>query len=83
MSHFIERQRLFGSFCPFPAPHPIPLLEEIKYIPKFSRTLIITNHHAEATSYMCIMGNEQGVTRSNAAVFSLSEWISATCQRHV
>ncbi len=45
----------------------------IKYIPKFSETLIITNHHAEATPYMCIMGNEGGVTRSNAVVFSLSE----------
>lgn len=69
------------------APHPIPLLEKnptkINYIPKFSRTLIITNRLAEATPYMCIMGNEGGVTRSNAVVFSLSEWISATCQRHV
>ena len=49
ISHFIEKQWLFGSFCPPPAPHFVPLLGQS--IPKFSRTLNITNRHVEATSW--------------------------------
>lgn len=79
MSRFIERQWLFGSFCHWLAPHPISHLGWS--VPKFPRTPIIAK--AEATSSLCIMGNERGVARSYAAASALSEWISATCQHRV
>lgn len=83
MSYFVETRWHFGSFCPLPAPHPILFSKKMMYIPKFSRTLIITNRHAEANPVHVHHG-KWGRSHEELCRLVLSEWVnkcymSASC----